>query len=764
MSASCASTSSGMPRPRRRALLVGCNYPMRTQCLHGACADAFWLANTLQEVYPGSFDTRESIRILHDHDVKSQKRGAWNPDAATLSTRANILSSLRWLVQDARCGDVLLFYYSGFGVLVDDLAGFEGEGYQEAIYPTDPAGDDALLPLSEVHDIVTNLPPGVHMSCFFDCDHATTLVDPICGRVAGSIESSIAGDGPWTRKQALCGLVNVGYAEERVREAVHDKHVWHNDHCRRNLQRVKEKYLKPTAVDLSQLRQRNLTRPAMRRTAPMVFSYSAAGFGQTALELHFPELNRVHGVFTYCLIRALEKKKRNSRLAASAQACSATSSSTDHVPMEACSRSVSRSERNLCLISCSAGNGQIRGEEPVGAFDESQLTKPEGDKSDDHSEDVPWIAVSHTELLRLMRLELREVKERLIPSIDQDVQLTCTRPWCDEGRFLLLERIVPEMLPVDLPDEMRRQLLRFFPGGSKHGSKAKASKTRTIDTNEGVQPIEGRSAPSSWGDWLWSVVVGSETKREASSASTDAALGVVGDTVRPGEGENGKSSQATITEDVETACVSSSESKASSSSADCMDSARVEIPDEGVGNNIFFAAGKPSVLPATFFPDINPTTAGSYPSLISTATPGSNTSMTQVTPPWHQPTMMEASQSRSQQVVNTGGVFGLRPPIAPLSSFVTPGGSFAASSRMSSSARTTTSGGLHQTAVVQTLQAPPVRLVPNSSRSSSHSSFGGGHLSVGLHPPSYAAPGLLTTGKTFRSRPPSGTHTPAFPN
>ncbi len=174
-----ASLSPGPARePRSRALLVGCNYPMRTSYLHGAVADAFWLATVLKDSF--LFD---EIKILHDHDVKRPKtRSAWNPNADTMPTRENILRHLQWLVEGSECGDCLVFFFSGFGVLVDDVTGYEHEGLQEALLATDEYQEQGLVLLQEVQDIVMNIAPGVHLTCFLDCDHALTLVDPVCGQ------------------------------------------------------------------------------------------------------------------------------------------------------------------------------------------------------------------------------------------------------------------------------------------------------------------------------------------------------------------------------------------------------------------------------------------------------------------------------------------------------------------------------------------------------------------------------------------------------
>lgn len=50
--------------------------------------------------------------------------------------------ALNWLRADTLPGDVLFFYFAGHGIQVDDMSGWEGEGYDEAILPMDFYGEE----------------------------------------------------------------------------------------------------------------------------------------------------------------------------------------------------------------------------------------------------------------------------------------------------------------------------------------------------------------------------------------------------------------------------------------------------------------------------------------------------------------------------------------------------------------------------------------------------------------------------------------------
>eukprot|EP00918_Siedleckia_nematoides_P070025 GHVU01152621.1.p1 GENE.GHVU01152621.1~~GHVU01152621.1.p1 ORF type:complete len:129 (-),score=12.23 GHVU01152621.1:83-469(-) len=45
--------------------------------------------------------------------------------------------ALAWLTKETIPGDVLVFYFAGHGVQVDNMSGWEGEGYDEALVPLD---------------------------------------------------------------------------------------------------------------------------------------------------------------------------------------------------------------------------------------------------------------------------------------------------------------------------------------------------------------------------------------------------------------------------------------------------------------------------------------------------------------------------------------------------------------------------------------------------------------------------------------------------
>lgn len=55
---------------------------------------------------------------------------------------SSLLRALNWLRTDTLPGDVLFFFFAGHGCQIDNMSGWEGEGYDEAILPMDFAGEE----------------------------------------------------------------------------------------------------------------------------------------------------------------------------------------------------------------------------------------------------------------------------------------------------------------------------------------------------------------------------------------------------------------------------------------------------------------------------------------------------------------------------------------------------------------------------------------------------------------------------------------------
>ena len=140
----------------RKALLVGLNhYPDPENTLRGCINDVRQVSDLLYSRF--GFPANGAIRLLTD----------------ARATAAAIVDRLRWLLDGAQAGDVLVFHYSGHGSQVPDRNGDEVDDLDEIICPYDldwenPFTDDDL------YEIVKDLPPGVNLTVVLDCCHSGT--------------------------------------------------------------------------------------------------------------------------------------------------------------------------------------------------------------------------------------------------------------------------------------------------------------------------------------------------------------------------------------------------------------------------------------------------------------------------------------------------------------------------------------------------------------------------------------------------------------
>lgn len=282
----------------KKALCVGCNYPSKAFGLAGAVNDAFLIADCLQKNC--GFEP-ENVCVLHDLHPGQKKSMKVEPSKKP--TRVNILQRLQWLVRNARGGDVLFFSFSGYGLQVDDMDGYQDEGFDEAILPTDFVdgrdGDYTVIVTDDIHDILMGIPPNCACTVLMDCDHATSVID-VSGTLDGGLVQGL-------KYQHYCGLK---VHTTKVQLAQHNREVWQEERARN----VKARPRFQPMMEIDNPRKGRLpTRPAMSRSSPVAFCYSAAAHGQTAMEMQMSRMvdgkdtPKQHGVLTWCFVQALEE-------------------------------------------------------------------------------------------------------------------------------------------------------------------------------------------------------------------------------------------------------------------------------------------------------------------------------------------------------------------------------------------------------------------------------------------------------------------------
>eukprot|EP00931_Biecheleriopsis_adriatica_P055785 TRINITY_DN33054_c0_g1_i1.p1 TRINITY_DN33054_c0_g1~~TRINITY_DN33054_c0_g1_i1.p1 ORF type:complete len:634 (+),score=111.93 TRINITY_DN33054_c0_g1_i1:93-1904(+) len=284
----------------KRALCIGCNYPSKAFGLAGAVNDAFLIAETLQ-VHLGF--RHENICVLHD--VYPGQKKSLKVEPAKCPTRVNILHQLQVIVRNTRPGDVLFFSFSGYGLQVDDMDGFQDEGYDEAILPTDfvdgREGDYSVIVTNDIHDILLGVPANVVVTVLMDCDHATSLID-----VGGTMDGSLVNGLKFSN---FCGMKA---HSAKMTLANHDRDVWQEEKARS----VKARPRFQPVMEIDNPRKGRLpTRPGMSRSSAVAFCFAAAGHGQTAMEMQMTvpgvdgqeATQKQYGVLSWCFVRALEE-------------------------------------------------------------------------------------------------------------------------------------------------------------------------------------------------------------------------------------------------------------------------------------------------------------------------------------------------------------------------------------------------------------------------------------------------------------------------
>ena len=144
----------------RKALLVGINdyRPLGAggPDLRGCVNDVRDVASTLNalSIVPA---VPLNMRILTD----------------SRATRANIIAGLKWLVNGAKKGDVLIFHYSGHGSQMVDPSGEEPDVRDETICPHDFA-TAGMIKDDDLRAIFSTLTPGANLDVLLDSCHSGT--------------------------------------------------------------------------------------------------------------------------------------------------------------------------------------------------------------------------------------------------------------------------------------------------------------------------------------------------------------------------------------------------------------------------------------------------------------------------------------------------------------------------------------------------------------------------------------------------------------
>ncbi|UKJ89730.2 hypothetical protein MACJ_002984 [Theileria orientalis] len=90
-------------------------------------------------------------------------------------TRANVFRSLKWLNYISAPNDFAVFYFSGQSVQVDDLSGYEGDGFDEALVPADYERN-GLVTCNDLKCLFQSIGATCRLNVFLDTCNMQTVV------------------------------------------------------------------------------------------------------------------------------------------------------------------------------------------------------------------------------------------------------------------------------------------------------------------------------------------------------------------------------------------------------------------------------------------------------------------------------------------------------------------------------------------------------------------------------------------------------------
>jgi hypothetical protein len=150
-----ARAAASPSRKTQKALLVGINdYPNPAQRLEGCINDVFTMSAVLQECGMPP----EAIRTCLDGRA----------------TAEGILDRLKWLVDDPKPGDELVFYYSGHGARMPEYGNnYEPDHYVESLVPWDfDWSPERAISDDQIFDLYSQLPYDCRLVMILDCCHS----------------------------------------------------------------------------------------------------------------------------------------------------------------------------------------------------------------------------------------------------------------------------------------------------------------------------------------------------------------------------------------------------------------------------------------------------------------------------------------------------------------------------------------------------------------------------------------------------------------
>lgn len=211
-------------------------------------------------------------------------------------TRTNILKAVNWLVRDTRACGSYVFYFAGKSIQVDNMSGWEGEGYDEAFLCSDPSHtmvEHNVITAIQLKDLLLSINCLAQMTILLDCSGGQTILDP-----AGT-ENYLT----YIKGCKQKGIWPISNPTNKVHKAVYDTSIL--EHASMTKYFCQPRYASLTEVESTAAMIDPLLQSASSiPVTPKTYCYCAATWSQTALEGLFP-------VVEFARVRQIERKSTN---------------------------------------------------------------------------------------------------------------------------------------------------------------------------------------------------------------------------------------------------------------------------------------------------------------------------------------------------------------------------------------------------------------------------------------------------------------------
>eukprot|EP00923_Selenidium_pygospionis_P020182 GHVN01034990.1.p1 GENE.GHVN01034990.1~~GHVN01034990.1.p1 ORF type:complete len:564 (-),score=64.30 GHVN01034990.1:4867-6558(-) len=252
----------------------------------------------LAEFSKSIFFDKSKVSSTIDTWIKESKP---HPNEERLPTRQNIMIAVNWMVKTARQGDVIVLYYAGHGCQVDNMNGWEGEGYDEAIVPIDgnADGENNVITMAQLKKLLLSVAETVQLTIILDCNGGQTILDPT---------------GTGTRWQYIKGVKQKGLwpfitdPTDKMNRAKYDSSVWKDKQMYGRL--VRPRFIPGIEVsNTDALIDPTFQKPTATRLRSKSYLLAGAPFNQCALEALLPSIP-VHPMKSPTVSQPKEKRDK----------------------------------------------------------------------------------------------------------------------------------------------------------------------------------------------------------------------------------------------------------------------------------------------------------------------------------------------------------------------------------------------------------------------------------------------------------------------